>query len=145
MFKILQTHRYTVHSIFLPKFPTFVLFTLILNMPAIILQTLCCHAVMTSKIPLICRSPLRVSLGTCTILLEMNNRFLYTHIIISPSEGSITDLMTLYQYKKISLYRKNATAVLQVLQKILSLLTSGQEKKVCRYKSTVLMLQVRCV
>ena len=40
---------------------------------------------------------------------------------------------------------KNATVVLQVLQKILSLLKSGQEKKVCRYKSTVLMLQVRCV
>ena len=58
----------------------------------------------------------------------MNNRFLYTHIIIFPSEGSITDLMALYQYKKISLYRKNATVVLQVLQKILSLLTSGQEK-----------------
>ena len=58
----------------------------------------------------------------------MNNRFLYTHIIIFPSEGSKTDLMALYQYKKISLYRKNATVVLQVLQKILSLLTSGQEK-----------------
>ena len=96
MFKILQTLRYTVHFIFLPKFPTFVFFTLILNMPAIILQTPCCHAVMTSKIPLICRSPLRVSLGTCTILWEMNNRFLYTHIIIFPSEGSITDL-TLFQ------------------------------------------------
>ena len=68
MFKILQTLHYTVHFIVLPKFPTFVLFTLILNMPAIILQTPCCHAVMTSKIPLICRSPLRVSLGTCTIL-----------------------------------------------------------------------------
>ena len=75
----------------------------------------------------------------------MNNRFLYTHIVIFPSEGSITDLMALYQYKKISLYRKNATVVLQVLQKILNLLTSGQEKKVCRYKSAVLMLQVRCV
>ena len=59
---------------------------------------------------------------------------LYT--IIFPSEGSITDLMALYQYKKISLYRKNATVVLQVLQKILSLLTSGQEKKVCKYQST---------
>ena len=67
----------------------------------------------------------------------MNNRFLYTHIIIFPSEGSITDLMALYQYKKISLHRKNATVVLQVLQKILSLLTSGQEKKVCKYQSTV--------
>ena len=137
MFKILQTLCYPVHFIFLPKFPTFVLFTLILNTPAIILQTPCCHAVMTSKIPLICRSPLRVSLGTCTILREMNNRFLHTHIIIFPSEGSITDLMALYQYKKISLYRKNATVVLQVLQKILSLLTSGQEKKVCKYQSTV--------
>ena len=40
MFKILQTLSYTVHSIFLPKFSTFVLFTLILNMPAIILQVL---------------------------------------------------------------------------------------------------------
>ena len=50
----------------------------------------------------------------------------------------MTDLMALYQYKKISLYRKNATGVLQVLQKILSLLTSGQEKKVCKlYQSTV--------
>ena len=68
MFEILQSLRYTVHFIFLPKFPTFVLFTLILNMPAIILQTPCCHAVMTSKIPLISRSPLRVSLGTYTIL-----------------------------------------------------------------------------
>ena len=58
-----------------------------------------------------------------------------------PSEGSITDLMALYQCKKISLFRKNATVVLQVLQKILSLLTSGQEKKVCRYQSTVLTLQ----
>ena len=67
----------------------------------------------------------------------MNNRFLYTHIIIFPSEGSITDLMALHQYKKVSLYRKNATVVLQVLQKILSLLTSGQEKKVCKYQSTV--------
>ena len=67
----------------------------------------------------------------------MNNRFLYTHIIIFLSEGSITDLMDLYQYEKISLYRKNATVVLQVLQKILSLLTSGQEKKVCKYQSTV--------
>ena len=45
--------------------------------------------------------------------------------------------MALYQYKKISLYRKNATVVLQVLQKILSLLTSGKEKKVCKYQSTV--------
>ena len=63
----------------------------------------------------------------------MNNTFLYTHIIIFPSEGSITDLMALYQYKKISFHRKNATVVLQVLQKILSLLTSGQEEKVCRY------------
>ena len=43
--------------------------------------------------------------------------------------------MALYQYKKISLYRKNATVVLQVLQKRLSLLASGQEKKVCRYQS----------
>ena len=68
MFKIFQTLRYTVHFIFLAKFPTFVLFTLILNIPAIILQTSCCHAVMTLKIPLICRSPLRVSLGTSTIL-----------------------------------------------------------------------------
>ena len=119
MFKILQTLHYTVHFIFLPKFPTFVLFTLIFNMPAIILQTPCCHAVMTSKIPLICRSPL------CT------------HIIVFPSEGSMTDLMALYQYEKISLYRKNVTVVLQVLQKILSLLTSGQEKKVCTYQSTV--------
>ena len=67
----------------------------------------------------------------------MNNRFLYTHIIIFPSEGSITGLMALYQYKKISLYRKNATVVLQVLQIILSLLTSGQEKKVSKYQSTV--------
>ena len=68
MFKILQTLSCTFHSIFLPKFSTFVLFTLILNMPAItcILQTPCCHAVMT-KIPLH-RSPLRVSLDTCTIL-----------------------------------------------------------------------------
>ena len=49
----------------------------------------------------------------------------------------MTDLMVLYQYKKISLARKNVTAVLQVLQKILSLLTSGQEKKVCKYQSTV--------
>ena len=49
----------------------------------------------------------------------------------------MTDLMVLYQYKKISLSRKNATAVLQVLQKILSLLTSGQEKKVCKFQSTV--------
>ena len=72
----------------------------------------------------------------------MNDRFLYTHIIIFPSEGSI---MALYQYEKISLYRKNATVVLQVLQMVLSLLTSGQEKKVCRYKLTVLMLQVRCI
>ena len=53
--------------------------------------------------------------------------------------------MALHQYKKISLCRKNAAVVLQVLQKILSLLTSGQEKKVCRYQSTVLMLQVSCV
>ena len=37
--------------------------------------------------------------------------------------------MALNQYKKISLYRKNATVLLQVLQKILSLLASGQEKK----------------
>ena len=66
----------------------------------------------------------------------MNNRFLYTNIIIFPPEGSIIDLMALYQYKKISLYRKNATVVLQVSQKILSLLTSGQEKKVCKYRST---------
>ena len=58
-------------------------------------------------------------------------------IIVFPSEGSMTDLMALYQYKKISLYRKNVTVVLQVLQKILSLLTSGQEKKVCTYQSTV--------
>ena len=57
-------------------------------------------------------------------------------MIIFPSEGSIADLMALYQYKKISLYRKNATVVLHVLQKILSLLTSGQEKKVCKYQST---------
>ena len=49
----------------------------------------------------------------------------------------MTDLMALYQYKKISLYRKDATVVLQVLQKILSLLTNGQEKKVCKYQSTV--------
>ena len=49
----------------------------------------------------------------------------------------MTDLMALYQYEKISLYRKNATVVLQVLQKILSLLTSGQEKQVCKYQSTV--------
>ena len=49
----------------------------------------------------------------------------------------MTDLMALYQYKKISLYRKNATVVLQVLQKILSLLRSGQEKQVCKYQSTV--------
>ena len=49
----------------------------------------------------------------------------------------MTDLMALYQHKKISLYRKNVTVVLQVLQKILSLLTSGQEKKVCKYQSTV--------
>ena len=49
----------------------------------------------------------------------------------------MTDLMAQYQYKKISLYRKNATVVLQVLQKILSLLTSGQEIKVCKYQSTV--------
>ena len=50
----------------------------------------------------------------------------------------MTDLMALYQYNKISLYRKNATVVLQVLQKILSLLlTSGQEKQVCKYQSTV--------
>ena len=60
----------------------------------------------------------------------MNDRFLYTHIIIFPSEGGMTDLMALYEYKKISLYGKNATVVLQVLQNILSLLTSGQEKKV---------------
>ena len=40
---------------------------------------------------------------------------------------------------------KNATVVLQVLQKILSFLISGQEKKVCGYQSTVLMLQVSCV
>ena len=137
MFKILQTLCYTVHFIFLLKFPTIVLFTLILNMLAIILQTPCCHAVMTSKTPLICGSPLRVSLGTCTILREMNNRFLYTHVLIFPSEGSITDLMALYQYEKISLYIKNATVVLQVLQKILSLLTSGQEKQVCKYQLTV--------
>ena len=69
----------------------------------------------------------------------MNNRFLYTHIIIFPLEGSIIDSMALYQYKKISLYRKNATVVLQVLQKIYSLLTSGQEKKVCKYQSTVFL------
>ena len=62
----------------------------------------------------------------------MNKRFLYTHLIIFPSEGSITDLMTLYQYKKLSLHRKNATVVLQVLQKIL--LTRGQEKKICKYQ-----------
>ena len=68
MFKILQTLHYTVHFIVLPKFPTFVSLTLILNMPAIILQTPCCHSVMTLKIPLICKSPLRVSFGTCTIL-----------------------------------------------------------------------------
>ena len=136
MFKILQTLRCTVHFIFLPKFPTFVLFTLILSIACHYTPTPCCHAVMTSKIPLICRSPLRVSLGTCTILWEMNNRFLYSHIIIFPSEGSITDSMALYQYKKISLCRKNNSIVLQVLQKILSLLTSGQEKKVCRYQST---------
>ena len=49
----------------------------------------------------------------------------------------MTDLMALHQYKKISLYRKNVTVVLQVLQKILSLLTSGQEEKVCTYQSTV--------
>ena len=49
----------------------------------------------------------------------------------------MTDLIALYQYKKISLYRKTATAVLQVLQKILSLLTSGEEKKVRKYQSTV--------
>ena len=65
-------------------------------MSAIILQTPCCHAVMTSK-------------------------------------------------KISSLYGKNATIVLQVLQKILSLRTSGQEKKACGYKSTVLMLQVGCI
>ena len=59
----------------------------------------------------------------------MNDRFLYTHIIIFPSEGGKTDLMALYQYNKISLYRKNATVVLQVLQNILSLLTSGQGKR----------------
>ena len=41
----------------------------------------------------------------------MNNRFLYTHIIIFPSEGSITDLMALYQYKKISLYRYNTLSI----------------------------------
>ena len=134
IFKILQTLHYTVHFIFLPTFPTFVLFTLILNMPAIFLQTPCCHAMMTSKIPLIRRSPLRVSLGTCTILWEMNNRFLYIYF---PIRRGITDLMALYQHKKISLYRKNATVVLQVLQKILSLLTSGQEKKVCKYQTTV--------
>ena len=68
MFKVLQTLSYTVHSIFLPKFPTFVLSSpLLLDMPAIILQTPCCHAGMTSKIPPY-RSPLRVSLNTCTIL-----------------------------------------------------------------------------
>ena len=60
----------------------------------------------------------------------MNDKFRYTCIIIFPSEGGITDLMVLYKYKKISLYRKNATVVLQVLQNILSLLTSGQEKMV---------------
>ena len=49
----------------------------------------------------------------------------------------MTDLMALYQYKEISLCRKNATVLLQVLQKMLSLLTSGQEKKVCKYQSTV--------
>ena len=37
MFKILQNLKNTVHSIFLPKFS---IFTLILNMPAIILQVL---------------------------------------------------------------------------------------------------------
>ena len=52
MFKILQTLNYTVHSNFLPKFATFVLFTLISDIPAIILKTPCCHAVMTSEIPL---------------------------------------------------------------------------------------------
>ena len=67
---------------------------------------------------------------------SVRNRFLYSHIIIFPSEGSITDSVALYQYKKIPLCRKNATIVLQVLQKILSLLTSGQEKQVCRYQST---------
>ena len=76
----------------------------------------------------------------------MNNRFLCTHIIIFPSERSMTDLMALYLHKKISLYRKNATVVLQVLQKILSLLTSGQEKQVCKYQSTVFkMLQISCI
>ena len=37
------------------------------------------------------------------------------HIIVFPSKGSITDLMALYQYEKIFLYRKNATVMLQVL------------------------------
>ena len=50
----------------------------------------------------------------------------------------MTDLMALYQYKKISLYRKTATVVLHFYKiKVLSLLTSGQEKKVCKYQSTV--------
>ena len=66
MLKILQALSYTVHSIFLPKFSIFVLFTLILNVPAIILQTSCCHAVI-KKIPLY-RSLLRVSLDTCTVV-----------------------------------------------------------------------------
>ena len=61
---------------------------------------------------------------------------LYTYNYF-PIRRGITDLVALYQYKKISLYKENATVVLQVLQKILSLLTSGQEKKVCKYQSTV--------
>ena len=138
MFKILQTIHYTVHFIFLLTFPTFVLFTLILNMPAIILQTPCCHAVMTSKIPLICRSPLRESFSWHMYNSVRNEQqvSLYTYNYF-PIRRGITDLVALYQHKKISLYRKNATVVLQVLQKILSLLTSGQEKKVCKYQSTV--------
>ena len=49
----------------------------------------------------------------------------------------MTDLIALFQYKNISLYGKHVTVVLQVLQKILSLLTNEQEKKVCKYQSTV--------
>ena len=125
MFKILQTHQYTVNSIFLPSFPTFVLFTLILNIPALILQALCCHAVMKSKVLWYVEAHWEFLLAHVQFC-EMNNRFVHAHNYF-PSEGDIKDLMVLYQYKKISLYRKNASVVLQVLQKILSLLTSRQE------------------
>ena len=126
--KILQTLSYTVHSIFLPKFPTFLLFTLILDIPAIVLQTPCCHAVMTSKIPL------EAHWGFLLTHVQFCKKWVtsfFIHISVFPSKESIIDLINDPVPVRKDIFVWENFRVTSFI-KILSLLTSGQEKK-CLY------------